>query len=402
MPGGRLFLSDLCGIRDRRSGCLCCRSCCGLIVAAAWFADPAPIAPEPASKVWGAIHGVFLLLGTVAVMLGFIGGRDVPGASATAEAQACRAGGLRLPSLEWLERINSRVVLFSAIMVASAFSAGIVLNRGRAAGRRCRGPTRWFGVRPDARLAAGGRGVQRVLSAGTAGTQSGLPDRRQLRVPGDFAGTLLLVDARTRRPASERKRGDCGPGVRNHAAANQPRQWRLRASQWPGRPAMKVQMVGCSHHNSAVEVRERLAFGPEQSGRPWTALRERFPDPKPCCFPPATGSKSIRRRRTTRSGPTHEAGGPVLAEFHGLPMVRDFRRSVRAHGRGRRAASVHRGGQPRQHGGRRAADSRPGEAGLRAGHAAQQHRPADARRRFRPRVRVARRVAPKTTSTSDA
>ena len=27
---------------------------------------------------------------------------------------------------------------------------------------------------------------------------------------------------------------------------------------------MKLQMVGCSHHNSSVEVRERLAFNTDQ------------------------------------------------------------------------------------------------------------------------------------------
>ena len=37
-------------------------------------------------------------------------------------------GGLRLPSLEWLERINSRVVVISVILVAIGFLAGVVLN----------------------------------------------------------------------------------------------------------------------------------------------------------------------------------------------------------------------------------------------------------------------------------
>ena len=40
---------------------------------------------------------------------------------------------------------------------------------------------------------------------------------------------------------------------------------------------MKLLMVGCSHHNSAVETRERIAFSPEQSVHALAQLREQFP-----------------------------------------------------------------------------------------------------------------------------
>ena len=43
----------------------------GLIGTAAWLAGPQPFAREPASKVWGVIHGTSLLLAIVAVLLGF-------------------------------------------------------------------------------------------------------------------------------------------------------------------------------------------------------------------------------------------------------------------------------------------------------------------------------------------
>jgi len=40
---------------------------------------------------------------------------------------------------------------------------------------------------------------------------------------------------------------------------------------------MKVQVVGCSHHNTSISVRERLAFSPEQTGAALEALDREFP-----------------------------------------------------------------------------------------------------------------------------
>ena len=36
---------------------------------------------------------------------------------------------------------------------------------------------------------------------------------------------------------------------------------------------MKLQIVGCSHHTAPVEVRERLAFRPEQVSQALARLR---------------------------------------------------------------------------------------------------------------------------------
>jgi ABC-type uncharacterized transport system permease subunit len=99
-----------------------------LIVAAALFADRRPIAPQPASQLWGAIHGIFLLLGTVTVMIGFAAGVLYLVQAARLKRKLPAPSGLRLPSLEWLDRINSRVVVISVILVAIGFLAGVVLN----------------------------------------------------------------------------------------------------------------------------------------------------------------------------------------------------------------------------------------------------------------------------------
>jgi ABC-type uncharacterized transport system permease subunit len=99
-----------------------------LIAAAALFADRQPIAPQPASQLWGAIHGIFLLLGTVTVMIGFAAGVLYLVQASRLKRKLPAPGGLRLPSLEWLDRINSRVVVISVILVAIGFLAGVVLN----------------------------------------------------------------------------------------------------------------------------------------------------------------------------------------------------------------------------------------------------------------------------------
>jgi ABC-type uncharacterized transport system permease subunit len=99
-----------------------------LIVSAAFFADRRPIAPQPASQLWGAIHGIFLLLGTVTVMIGFAAGVLYLVQASRLKRKLPAPSGLRLPSLEWLDRINSRVVVISVILVAIGFLAGVVLN----------------------------------------------------------------------------------------------------------------------------------------------------------------------------------------------------------------------------------------------------------------------------------
>ncbi|HTU24314.1 MAG TPA: cytochrome c biogenesis protein CcsA, partial [Pirellulales bacterium] len=99
-----------------------------LVLAAALFADQQPIAPQGASQLWGAIHGIFLLLGTVTVMIGFAAGVLYLIQATRLKRKLPQPGGLRLPSLEWLDRINSRVVVISTIFVAIGFLAGVVLN----------------------------------------------------------------------------------------------------------------------------------------------------------------------------------------------------------------------------------------------------------------------------------
>lgn len=99
----------------------------GLIGTAVWFADPEPFAREPASRVWGAVHGVSILLALVAVLVGFATGlmylyqawrlkRKMPPLA------------LRLPSLEWLQQANLRAIVISVAMLGVGLLSGIMLN----------------------------------------------------------------------------------------------------------------------------------------------------------------------------------------------------------------------------------------------------------------------------------
>jgi ABC-type uncharacterized transport system permease subunit len=105
------------------------------LIIAAKFADPTPFEASEATRVWGAVHGIFLLLGTVAVMIGFVAGLMYLVQSRRLKRKLPPAPGFRMPSLESLERINSRVVLLSALLVGVGFFAGVILNivgRGEA------------------------------------------------------------------------------------------------------------------------------------------------------------------------------------------------------------------------------------------------------------------------------
>jgi ABC-type uncharacterized transport system permease subunit len=87
------------------------------------------MAPFPSSqRYWGAAHGMLLLAGSVVVMLGFIAGLMYLVQSYRLKHKLPPRQGLRLPSLEWLQRINSRAMIFSTSLLGAGLLAGILLN----------------------------------------------------------------------------------------------------------------------------------------------------------------------------------------------------------------------------------------------------------------------------------
>jgi len=98
------------------------------LIGAAHFADPRPIPREPASQIWIAIHGTSILLATVTVLFGFAAGLMYLEQADRLKRRRPPFLKLRLPSLEWLQMVNSRTMLASMLLVGVAVASGIVLN----------------------------------------------------------------------------------------------------------------------------------------------------------------------------------------------------------------------------------------------------------------------------------
>lgn len=95
------------------------------LIGVSWFASTVPIASFEAPRVWSLVHGMFLLLGTVAVLLGFLTGLMYLQQSHRLKHKTS-GGGLQLPSLEWLGRVNSRALGAAALLVGGGFLTGIL------------------------------------------------------------------------------------------------------------------------------------------------------------------------------------------------------------------------------------------------------------------------------------
>jgi ABC-type transport system involved in cytochrome c biogenesis permease subunit len=98
------------------------------LIGLARFADRQPFPQSRAGQVWGAIHGIFLLLGLVAATVGFVAGVMYLLQSYRLKHKLPPTTLLRLPSLEWLDRVNSRAIWICVLMVGAGFASGIVLN----------------------------------------------------------------------------------------------------------------------------------------------------------------------------------------------------------------------------------------------------------------------------------
>jgi ABC-type uncharacterized transport system permease subunit len=99
----------------------------GLILSSHW-ASTEPLVSGQSLHIWGQIHGLMLLVGTVTVCIGFLAGLMYLAQSYALKHARSSANGLRLPSLEWLERVNSRTLALSALLIALGFISGVVMS----------------------------------------------------------------------------------------------------------------------------------------------------------------------------------------------------------------------------------------------------------------------------------
>jgi len=99
-----------------------------LIVIGTYVADPQPFPREPASRVWGMIHGLSILGATVSVLVGFIAGLMYLYQARRLKHKRALASRLRLPSLEWMARINARALIVAMWLLLIGVASGTILN----------------------------------------------------------------------------------------------------------------------------------------------------------------------------------------------------------------------------------------------------------------------------------
>lgn len=80
---------------------------------------------------------------------------------------------------------------------------------------------------------------------------------------------------------------------------------------------MKLGVVGCSHHNTTVDIRERLAFNADQARAAVGQLRERYPAMEVVLLSTCNRVELYFASESPDECPDHDTLGRYLAEFHG-------------------------------------------------------------------------------------
>ena len=146
----------------------------------------------------------------------------------------------------------------------------------------------------------------------------------------------------------------------------------------PRRPAMLVQVVGCSHHGTSIALRERLAFSHEQVREALDHWRRVFPGVEAVLLSTCNRVEIYAAtEHETEPGLDQIAG--FLARFHGLDPaeVAEHLYQYSDEAAVQHLFTVASSLDSMVLG--ETADPRPGERGLPDGHRAGQHRPAAAR-----------------------
>lgn len=99
-----------------------------LIAVATFLADREPFAREPASQFWGIVHGTSILLAAVAVFVGFLAAAMYLFLARRLKRKLPPPRGLRLPSLEQLERTSRSTTVVAAVCMAVGVMSGVLLK----------------------------------------------------------------------------------------------------------------------------------------------------------------------------------------------------------------------------------------------------------------------------------
>ncbi|MDO4585396.1 MAG: hypothetical protein Q4D62_15010 [Planctomycetia bacterium] len=97
------------------------------VIAVASLADKESYAFQPASAIWGGIHGLSMLLATVAIFCGFLSGMFYLWKAGSLKKPLRRVEYSALPSLEWLHAANRHAMKLATTMLGLGVLSGIVL-----------------------------------------------------------------------------------------------------------------------------------------------------------------------------------------------------------------------------------------------------------------------------------
>ena len=81
---------------------------------------------------------------------------------------------------------------------------------------------------------------------------------------------------------------------------------------------MKLQMIGCSHRQSSVATRERLAFSPAQAGEALDRFHARFPETEAVLLSTCNRVEVYAAAEDAALAPSHEQLVDFLSGFHGV------------------------------------------------------------------------------------
>ena len=96
------------------------------LIGASQFASTSLPASVQVPRFWGRAHAVCLMLGTVGMVCGFLAGVMYLWQSYRLKHKLPPGERFRLPSLEWLERVNSRSLGISTLLVGVGFLTGVL------------------------------------------------------------------------------------------------------------------------------------------------------------------------------------------------------------------------------------------------------------------------------------
>lgn len=100
----------------------------GLVLLAMLVQDWEPFTRQRAAGFWRSVHGLSMLVGATAVLLGFVAGVMFLVQSVRLKQKRPGSRGLRLPTLEWLQKLNRGCLVFSTSAVALGTLAGVIMN----------------------------------------------------------------------------------------------------------------------------------------------------------------------------------------------------------------------------------------------------------------------------------